>query len=315
MFDDIEQQFQAFYQHILEKSESELSDWILDGFSTSVFDPVYLFDEPSAPIQLQRLYSSINDRLKRKIRNALLLALSKWSLTANKPELLRNLVIFGALIRTPEVIDFIRMINRDQVLLSLSSSQYLDIMGVLIAVVSGFAPLPKAKTVLEDLFTSTQLDFRFAGQLFLGLCACDPESYYKHVPRFLNLINRSLDEFRLDFIFAEFVRVVTLRTIGEHLRNIDHYYQVQFIRYLTEEKWSPALLFPHDRGYFALRANPLFKALGSAYMNDTQSFPIGHLEKVDNAEEIRKYYMMVARRMDNQRGDVQYLGRLASTLQ
>jgi hypothetical protein len=119
---------------------------------------------------------------------------------------------------------------------------YKETLQVLLGVVQGFAPYEGVKIVFERLYFSESFDYRFAAQLFLGLCECSPEQYPRYLPRFLDLQKKYPAYYALEFVVSEMERIVTLARTAANLRWLEPRYQERLLENLCTHKWSPASL-------------------------------------------------------------------------
>lgn len=243
-------------QHIEVRYEKELVSWLIRGFATSDFTPVSLEEEPSAVVQLKRLFERLVAPLQEKLKAAAVRSLVEWSLEAHGPAVLRELLYLVAYTRATEAIDPIRIILDTRVLEELNPEACLRTVQVLIGVLAGFVPLDAAGMCLERLFFSDRFHHRFAAQELVALCEWQPEKHMVYVQEFLEIVAANPTYYRLDWVLAELSRIVGLRRIGRGVERLESPYREQFLELLHSQTQSPVRVLMSEPDGLMLVTNP-----------------------------------------------------------
>jgi hypothetical protein len=194
-----------------------LGKWFLDGLTKGDLSPLKFSDYPSIEVQLKDAYGKLEQSDQGKLSNAVVNAISRWNPDIDSINSLLTLATLSSYIREVEVIDYLRIIIEDRWLREKFKDKYHEILSILIAILSGFAPSEKVKRIFENLFFKDEANDDFMAHLFLGLCKCRPENFTQYVPRFLQVYRRSQRQnkqlFEMNFVVREFVRIVSKSTI------------------------------------------------------------------------------------------------------
>jgi hypothetical protein len=214
-------------------------NWLLRGFAMRDFSPILLGDEPSYEIQLQVIFEHLTVTGKEKFKAATVQAIAEWLSKAYPTEALVSLVYLAAYVRATDAVDTLRVMIESNSLGGLSDEDYYYAMSALIAALAGFAPAPNVRKFFRRLFLSNSFDHRFAGQLFVGLCECEPDNYTAYVPRLLKLMRKFPEDYVPQYVFREFLRVVTLPIVVAHVRELRHNYMRSLLNHLCVPAGSP----------------------------------------------------------------------------
>jgi hypothetical protein len=219
-----------------------------------------LFDNPSEEVQLATQFRGLAARLKSKFKRAVVHAVKEWQLEAYGPLVLRRLATLAAYVKASAIVGYLRGHIFDQ-LSRLPVSEFRDNAELLIAIVVGFAPDPDVAELLRQLYDTLTFMPDFAAQLYLGLCSCDPRRYPEYTHQFLCYLSTFPQIYRMDIVFSEFVRIVTLRRIADGFNSLESQDQYRLLKYLCDEEWSPAHLVVDVHLGICLASNPRFDAL------------------------------------------------------
>jgi hypothetical protein len=218
--------------------DSSLTGWLLKGLEGKGFSPLKIPNEPSPAHQLEVLFSRLGVDEQERLKSATNRAIVEWLPGARSTELLTELVVLAGGIRVSAVIDHVRLILQDLEDQRSTWARRRELVATLIAVVQGFAPLPEVRDLLRRLFYSDK--YRpFAAQTFLGLCACKPSEYPEYIPRFLELCRDPSLPFRLEYVWAEFIRLVSLSGFVAQMGRLSKRDWKVLYHMLCSETWSP----------------------------------------------------------------------------
>jgi hypothetical protein len=91
---------------------------------------------------------------------------------------------------------------------------------MLISVIGGFFPLREVRETFLLLYSKEGFE-EYGAQLFVGLCAFSPTRYPMYVKRFVQLVDRFPDAYRLDHVLREFVQIVSPATFADHVKDLN----------------------------------------------------------------------------------------------
>lgn len=295
MFETIPDPVSEFSAWVESRTQDELAAWLRRGLALGDFHPVIFYKEPMEEAQLQDFFEMLSRDLREKFKAATLLALSAWNPAGDGPVLLRRLVVVAAFIRETRVVDFIRVVIADNRLRFVSEADRMALLQTLIAVAGGFAPDERVLVLFERLFTSPAFA-RFGAQLFVGLCACNPESYPGYVAHMLHLLGAHPQFFREDYLIAETVHVLGLATIARRYQAIEPRHRSEFIERVAAREWSPARLRFTESGEVRIYARPDFEPLGSDFCLDQSEYvllPAPEADRTDLEEQTTLVFAVV----------------------
>ncbi len=240
-------------------SKRNLTLWLLQCCEQMppIFPELRLQDEPSALSQLQGIFERLEVTDQQKLKAALMQAVTEWTLNAHGTQVLNGLALIAARIRASQVIRyFCKFLKQPSLLENLETSI------ALIGVLRGFAPSEEVESCFRRLLFSGTCEPKFAGQLFLGLCECNPDQYPEYVPYFIDLLEKLPENYlNLRFTMASFQRTVTLKAIGDRLHLIDRDYRSRFLQLLVGFEWSPAEIELIDASENPLQERRFLQAL------------------------------------------------------
>lgn len=216
----------------------ELVSWLRRGLDGAGFAPLVLGSDPTRSYQVQNLFSDLQPDQQERLKSASVQALGEWVYGIHSTDLLKELAIVTAYIGAGSAVDQIRVQLEYLRPEALDAVEYRDVVGTLIAVAQGFAPLIQVRHLFRSLFAKNEYD-QFAAQLFLGLCQCDPTEYPEYLPTFLSIYNRLDGMFSPAIVWAEFVRIVSVPGIVDGSNRLDREHWGQLYNLLTDYEWSP----------------------------------------------------------------------------
>ena len=191
---------EEFIKFISHTSIENITMYLVNDFDKCPFS--FGGDEPSNELLIQQaLFSeSSNDNAREKFRESTVKALKekrkKFVNSSNEGldgsvkyadvRKILHLAYLAALIGAKNVgIDLIKIIKSDA-LKALDEKNYIHAVGFLLGVLRGFLPSDsdqsqEIKKFFIEMFNDSELEPRFAGHLFLGICECEPSEYNKYV--------------------------------------------------------------------------------------------------------------------------------------
>jgi GAF domain-containing protein len=220
---------------IITKTVEELSICLIKGFENPRSSAFLFYDDPSPAVQLTYIFNKLNIIEQDKFRNAIIQAIEKWDLAATAYDLLvlEDLVILASYTSAYSAIEILASIlsqwSKD--FENNVQEKYQKTVGKIIAVLSGFAKSKAEitgqkrivrlfkKLLIEDF------DPRYAAQLFLGLCICDPKGYPEFLSQFLKSYKENPDLYNLEAVIKTFVDIVPSDILEEKLSGLGLIYQ------------------------------------------------------------------------------------------
>jgi hypothetical protein len=220
----------------------DLTAWLLVSFSTNSYQPLQGPDRGSSYTHITNLVSHCDLATQEKVKAATVRGISEWRRASHPLSVLSALCFVASDLHASGAIPLIRY-HLDQGGLGNSAAPHLvnvspaeiDKIGrQLVSVVRGFAPSPEAHEALEVLFESPRISPRFSGQLFMGLCACRPATFWRHVDRFLDRLEAHPEYFVRTSAAREFVRLVPASIILQGLDRCSFSTRVRCLHLLTD---------------------------------------------------------------------------------
>jgi len=244
--------------HLRTMDTAALASLFLSGFADpdlKSFGPLKFWDDPSIPVQLVEAYRKLEPIHRDKFIASLTSSFARWA-----PNISSELTIHQDALALIELLFLAEMTQAASFVLPLQAIYYsgkldhlsdddfeavmFEILGVLISL--AFFDVDRVSTFFEQLFFSTgdkyngRFDDRYAGQLLLGLCKCNPRQYPQYLPRFLDIVERnSSSTFDLDYTFAKFAELVTLKTFVDYLNQVSDNDVARIMKRLCDDTNSP----------------------------------------------------------------------------
>jgi hypothetical protein len=276
-------------------NEIELTNWLLKGFCTNNFFPIEVHEEPSAEIQLDRIFRILSIESKEKFKSSVSRALTEWRSksypSAALCALSQAISIIGSKIESGEL-DYLKDSKNKS-----DEDSYLDTLEILIAAIRGYSPHQEVFVFFKRLFYREDIDHRLAAQLFLGLCECDPEQYFMHVSRFFHLYSLNPEYFQMQYIFFELERIVTLKTLMEGLAKVSFHVQEKFIEFLCGRDESPVELFlKYDSGIYAMSRSSEFPSHVPFTLDFIDGYKIIQRREISRENDLIEYVRKIISR-------------------
>jgi hypothetical protein len=212
---------------LLPIDERGLADWLLSGAISGDYTPVTFDPEPSIPTQLHRLFASLSSDGQQTFKRAITTAINEWSIASHSLSALRTLALVAAYVRATAAITPLAHITRSRLVTTLRKNtrgpeEIFSTIGILLAVISGFAPTPEANTAAEALYYDERLPHRFAPILLTALCRAYPEEYASYLPRALRIMQHEKEHFHIALILDRVVDVITPKLFAKHFSELEN---------------------------------------------------------------------------------------------
>lgn len=176
-------------------------------------------NEPAA-WQLRTLFRSYPPKLQDEFRDAVVLAVSNYSLERQGPGVLMKLSWLVADTRALEAIKPLCGLVETDLIANRNQEEFQDSLRAAMGVIVGSAKFDETRNIVKETAERWFVDptyERYSAMLLNGLCRCSPENYAQYFPRFLDVARMHPDYFDLDFVVAEMIRIVSPQIISEHL--------------------------------------------------------------------------------------------------
>jgi GAF domain-containing protein len=209
-----------------EKIEN-LSRWLNKGFIHEDFSPFLLNDRSSATVQLKYLFDLLNVEQQNKLKNAVSLSIENWKIDED-PFVLQNLVILASYIDAYDTVEALENILKSQWIGDVVDSKYEVVIEKIIATLFGFAKSKIAVSKIQKLFEQLffgYFDRRYAVQLFIGLCICNPKQYPKYLAQFFDLYEETKDLYNLNIVVKTFLHTVPPDILRKEFVSLGSTYQ------------------------------------------------------------------------------------------
>jgi GAF domain-containing protein len=209
-----------------EKIEN-LSRWLEQGFINEDFSPFLLNDRSSAAVQLKYLFDILNTAQQNKFKSAVALSIQNWKLN-DDPSILTDLVILTSYVDAYDTIKALENILKSQSNGDAVEIKYEVAVEKIISTLFGFAKsgieVLRIQKLFEKLFFG-YFDRRYAVQLFIGLCICNPKQYPKYLAQFFDLYEETKDLYNLDIVVKTFLHTVPPNILREEFISLGFTYQ------------------------------------------------------------------------------------------
>lgn len=217
-----------------------LAELFLRGFETDNFSPWIEAPQRHIKLSIDREiewhYENSNDKVREKIRSAVVSAINLWTDGEYKVGTLRKL---GYLAGCPKVIDAIEPFRRAIEEKKDENPQRIkEKQEVGAGIISGFTELApeKAKPILERWFFDPDFNGRTKAVLLNGLAAASPHEFPKYLPDFLEYDEEHPSYFISKFVIAVFVSNVGTATVAKHLHELPEAALQKFLKLLSQDK-------------------------------------------------------------------------------
>ncbi len=206
--------------------ERAMKEWLLKGVTTGDYEPYEIRPEPSIPSQIEGLYCVQPIEVQLRFKRAIVSAVAEWT-SATPLAALRTLAYLAAYVRAVDVVPQFahlvrsRLIGRERATEGDEHEETIETIGVLLAVISGFAPYPQASAAAEAFYYDDRLPSRFAPISLNALCRTDPERYPEYLPRMIRLIERERRAFHVPLILDRLVETITPPLFAKHIAELD----------------------------------------------------------------------------------------------
>jgi hypothetical protein len=208
---------------------------MLNLFETGISELPGVPRDVAGPVAVQVLFDAFLPESRELMKRGLVLALVDWRFTTHGSRTLGQLAQTAALIRASAAIPLlIAVLPR---LRELGWEDCRPVLSTIVAVLSGFAPAPGIEEHLKELYYRHDTPVEIGGQLFIALCRCRPSAFPAHVPRCLELRERSGSGF--PNLAAAFIHSVSPTVIVEQLQQIEGRHRGKFASMLMDVKNSP----------------------------------------------------------------------------
>ena len=209
--------------------ERGLADWLLAGAISGDFAPLNFAPEPSIPSQIQRHFAQLPSATQQRFKRAVTIAINEWTITSHPLSALRLLALLAAYVRATAGISPLAHVVRSRLVSRLSHrldaaerDEISETIGILLAVISGFAPAAEANTAAEALYFDDHVPHRFAPILLNALCRAYPEQYPDYLPRALRIMQRDKEQFHVALILDRVVDVITPKLFSKHFSRLEN---------------------------------------------------------------------------------------------
>lgn len=187
-------------------TELKICSWLLAGFSSGVFDPIKMLDEPSAALQIHRIFCASPPQTQARIKAGTARAILEWTAQSHAFSVLAELARVAAHIRASETVPHLAKQLAVPALRQPRSDEAREARDFVVGVLCGFAPLEQARPILLSLYQDPAF-YEYGASLFLSLCSYDLERFVDHVPQFVRIVAGDHD-FALDLVMDGFLGLV-----------------------------------------------------------------------------------------------------------
>src|SRR5262245_25928646 len=163
-------------------SANDVRRWLLQLFGRSGYSELPgLSSQMDAPVRIQALFDRSSTLIQEILKEGAVSALREWRYQAHGFRALDQLSRTTALLKSTAAVPVLAGIATRQMYCE-DEPERLRSLSVIIACLCGFAPGADVEAALRRLFFDPRFKPVLAGQLFVGLCLCRPESYPLYVP-------------------------------------------------------------------------------------------------------------------------------------
>lgn len=207
-------------------NETRFAEWLLIGAVTGDYAPVEFFTEPSIPSQIQYAVGEQPVSVQVAFKRAIGTAVSDWMHGIHPLAALRTLVLVAAYLRVTDLVPHLAHIARSQLIPHLrrnrpDGDELTETVGVLLAVIAGFAPNQRAMVAAEALYYDDLVPSRYLAILLNALCRSRPAEYPHYLPRLLRKIEENRTVFHVPIILDRLVQTITPAVFAEHFHELD----------------------------------------------------------------------------------------------
>lgn len=119
-----------------------------------------------------------------------------------------------------------------------SGDDIVESHAAIVRVIGSFAPDEPVRSAFNRLFLQDALA-RSAATMFNSLCICAPERYAEYLPRFIQLVREHPDYYEPHIVVDELVHRIGLKTVVDHLHELDSQTLREFAILLTRDPNAP----------------------------------------------------------------------------
>ncbi|HEX8317750.1 hypothetical protein [Longimicrobium sp.] len=239
---------QTAEEFIASLSEPDFALAIVSAINGGDFGPIRILDDPSPQRQLADIHNKLPPALRAKFKSAVVRIIREW-VVDDPIQQLEPVVFLAGYIKASDAVAPLRTLLETYAARGVYNSDSINEgVGSILGVLHGFAPDAEVKKLLEKLYCGDELVPRFTGQIFVALCCCDPDNYTFYVPRLLQFVRETPENFpRLDLILGEFVDQVTIEIFCRELGELTSDDQLEML-HLIKANVSEVVLLPTDSG-------------------------------------------------------------------
>jgi len=206
--------------------ESTFAEWLLAGAVSGDYAPVEFLTEPSIPSQIQHAVAEQPVLVQLAFKRAVATAVSDWMYGFHPLAALRLLALVAAYLRITDLVPHFAYIARSRLIPDIRRkrqdiSDLSETVGVLLAVITGFAPNPKAIVAAEALYYDDLVPSRYLAILLNALCRAKPEEYPHYLPRLLRKIEENRTVFHVPMILDRLVQTITPSVFADHFYKLE----------------------------------------------------------------------------------------------
>lgn len=178
------------------------------------------FYQGSTSRQLGIIFNSYPPQLQEEFRDAVVSAVSNWTLEKQGPRVLKDLSWLVADTLALKAIEPLCGFVETDLIVNGEHEEFQNSVEAAIGVIGGFAEFDKTRGTVREVFERWFGDpayERYSAMLLNGLCQCSPENFPQYFPRFLEVARMHPDYFDLDFVVAVMTGIVSPQIISECL--------------------------------------------------------------------------------------------------
>ncbi len=165
----------------------EVATWLLRD-DTVVED----IDAAPAPETLLPLFQNLPASGQEQFKAAVVDAIGQWRAGVHSQSTLVRTGNLAYAIGATEAIPVLRALIVDE-RVSDDAGNGARTVAELISIIARFHAVPQARHTLQRLFWDERFSHRYADEIFLGLCASEPERFPQHLVRYLSIERHEFD--------------------------------------------------------------------------------------------------------------------------
>jgi hypothetical protein len=237
------------YELFLQNKPAIVTKWFLKSFSSNIFTPFILVDEPSAESQLYDKFKELSLDAKENFKEALSNAIYEWRPNVYIDSVLQRLAVLATYIGCVEGIRAIASKIETDEFETLKDryddngdDRYFIMMEIILAVLRRFSRDKQIHHLFYRIYFNKETDYRFASQIFLGLCEYEPEEYIQYVPRLLYFVRNFPRHTLMEYTFDQLSKIVSLQIIMDEMVVLNEDDQKLFNIYMYKNENSPVIM-------------------------------------------------------------------------